>query len=367
MRTENIGGVAVSRERPFLILEAGVNHECSLSTAMEMVDAAADAGADMIKFQSYKAETLASRVSPAYWDRRQESAASQFELFQRHDRFGDVEYRLLAERCAARGILFCSTPFDLHFVEMLAPLVPIYKVASADITNYALLRAVAATGLPVLLSTGASYLGEVEAAVRLLETAGTPSVALLHCVLEYPTPPAHANLRSIPYLKNVFPSHTIGYSDHVPPVHDCLALFLAWVAGADILEKHFTLDKSLPGNDHYHAMDPDDVRAFVARVSCARSMLGSRTKTVLDCELSARKFARRSLVAAHDLKAGTIIDANALIAKRPGTGIGPEFEELVVGRRVVCDVAADAAIEWEMLGSVVGTKAPPVELARTRD
>lgn len=348
MRIGEIAGVPVGRSRPYLILEAGVNHEGSLDTAFEMIDAAADAGAQMIKFQSYKAETLASRESPAYWDRTKETADSQFALFKKHDSFGDAQYAAMAARCREKGIAFCSTPFDAHFVDFLDAYMPIYKVASADLTNLGLLRRIAEKGKPVLLSTGASHLSEIEEAVRTLREAGTTRLCLLHCVLEYPTAPAHANLQSIPYLAGVFPDVTIGWSDHVPPRHECLSLLAAWMLGADILEKHYTLDKSLPGNDHYHAMDPDDVRGFLERVASVEEMMGNRGKGVLACEGDARKYARRSLVAARDLAPGDLVGAEDLIAKRPGTGIEPRFADLLIGRRVRTPVREDQILQWEM-------------------
>jgi len=348
MRIAAIDGVALRPGRPYLIAEAGVNHEGSLSQAIEMVDAAAAAGADMIKFQSYKAGTLASRHSPAYWDRRHEPAGSQFELFSRYDALDVADYRKLAERCQAKGIAFCTTPFDLHFADTLEPLLPCYKIASADITNVPLLRRVAGKGKPVLLSTGASTLGEIAAAAHLLEEHGAPALALLHCVLEYPTQARNAHLRAIRHLAAVFPEATIGWSDHVPPEDGCLSLLLAWLEGAAILEKHFTLDKTLPGNDHYHAMDPDDLVAFRRRCERAELLRGRAVKEVLACERTARVQARRSLVAATAIARGTPLREDLLVAKRPGHGISPEHLDLLIGRAAPCDIAADTVLTWEL-------------------
>ncbi len=344
-----IAGIKIDRANPFLILEAGVNHEGSLDTAYEMIDAAAAAGAQMIKFQSYKAETLASKYSPAYWDTQKEPTTSQFELFKKHDNFGDEEYRKLARRCQQKGILFASTPFDLHFADFLDEFMPVYKVASADITNYPLLRKIAKKNKPILLSTGASYISEIDEALRIIAEAGAEQVALLHCVLEYPTPAEHANLETIPYLKSVFPDVTIGWSDHVSPAHNCLSMLAAWVKGADILEKHYTLDKSLPGNDHYHAMDPDDVREFISMQRYFAAMMGKRDKVVTDGEQNSRKYARRSLVATKNIPAGTTLTEEMMTAKRPGTGISPAFFDIVVGRTVKNDIEEDEIITWEML------------------
>ena len=350
MRITEIADVKINRSNPFLILEAGVNHEGSLTTAYEMIDAAAEAGAQMIKFQSYKAETLASKYSPAYWDTQKEPTTSQFELFKKHDSFGDEEYRKLARRCSQKGILFASTPFDLHFIDFLDEFMPIYKVASADITNYPLLRKIAQKQKPILLSTGASYISEIDEALRIIVEAGAKQVALLHCVLEYPTPAEHANLETIPYLQSVFPDVTIGWSDHVSPAHNCLSMLAAWVQGADILEKHYTLDKSLPGNDHYHAMDPDDVREFLSMQRYFDSMMGIRKKTIMPVEKNARKYARRSLVATHFIEADSSITEEMLSIKRPGTGISPKFYDIIVGRKARIDIMEDEPITWGMLG-----------------
>lgn len=347
MKIEQIGGIKVSTERPFLIAEAGVNHEGSLEKAFEYVDAAAEAGADMIKFQSYKAETLASKNSPAYWDQTKEPADSQYALFKRYDSLDVADYEKLKQRCDKKGILFNTTPFDLRFAEQLDHLLPVYKIASADITNSFLLKRVAQTGKPIMLSTGASNLGEIQQAVDWLTQWGTKEICLLHCILQYPTPAENSNLRAIQHMAAVFPDVSIGWSDHVPPQDGCLALLTAWLLGATILEKHFTLDKTLTGNDHYHAMDPDDVATFKRQQASMSSMLGEYQKRVYPCEGPARKQARRSLVAATPIPAGTVITEEMLIAKRPGTGIAPTLSELIVGRAAPRDIAADEILSWD--------------------
>lgn len=349
MKISEIGGVKIYRKRPFLIVEAGVNHEGSLKTAFEMVDAAAETGADAIKFQSYKAETLASRHSPAYWDRTKEPTGSQFELFKKHDSFGDEEYRKLAERCKQKGILFLSTPFDLHFVDFLDAFMPVFKIASADITNIPLLRQIAGKKKPILLSVGASFASEIDVALRNLANAGNRQVALLHCMLEYPCPPEHAHLESINSLIRMYPDRTIGWSDHVEPNHNCLSLIAAWLKGADILEKHYTLNKKLPGNDHYHAMDPDDIRTFVKQRDYIAAMIGTPVEeTVGELEEKARSFARRSLVAACDIPAGTKMTPEMIIPKRPGTGLSPLHYDRIVGSCIRVAVKKDDLLQWEM-------------------
>ena len=348
MKLDSIGGVAITRESPFFIAEAGVNHEGDLTIAMEMVEAAAGAGADAVKFQSYKADTLASKNSPAYWNRSKEVTNNQHTLFSKYDRFGEKEYRLLAKQCEKAGILFMSTPFDLRFVDIISPLVPAIKISSADITNVPLLRHVAAKGKPIILSTGASFLAEIEQALRVCRAIGNEYVAVLHCTLEYPASAQNANLSAIGHLAQTFPDTTIGWSDHIPPEQEGLSLLTAWFAGADILEKHFTLNKTLPGNDHYHAFDPDDLRAFIARQRYAAKLLGIARKQVLASEEVPRRYARRSIVAHCDIPAGERITSDMLIAKRPGNGISPEHWDLIVGARSRVDITADTVLTWDM-------------------
>lgn len=342
------GAITLRADRPFLVAEAGVNYENDMETADRMVKEAAAAGADAIKFQSYKAETLASRFSPSYWDTTKEPTKSQFELFKKYDHFDVAEYEALAEQARKCGIHFLSTPFDTRFVDALTPLVPAMKVASADLTNHPLLRHIARAAKPVILSVGASTLGEVDEAVRLLKSEGVEQIALLHCVLSYPCNPADANLGILGHLQAVFPDLIVGYSDHVPPAFGCAALTTAWLLGARIIEKHFTLDKKKPGNDHYHAMDPADLREFRAQCDYVTSLIGTDRKDVLACEAEARRQARRSLVAARSIRRGERVTAVDVLVKRPGTGIDPRLLDVVVGATAVRDIQEDEILQWEM-------------------
>ena len=290
---------------PYVIAEVGVNHGGDLALAKRLVDLASEGGADAVKFQTYKAGKLASRHSPAYWDLSQEPTTSQYALFQKYDAFGEAEYRALAEHCRDRGITFLSTPFDDQAVDFLDPLLPLFKVASADLTCVPLLQRVAAKGKPVLLSTGAAQAGEIEEALAVLEQAGAPQVHLLHCVLNYPTEDKNAALAMIPELGRLFPGRLLGYSDHALPEANMDALTFAYILGARIIEKHFTHDKGLPGNDHYHAMDVADLRRFRERVARYRELAGpGGRKRALSSEAPARRFARRSVVALSDIAKG---------------------------------------------------------------
>lgn len=341
------GELTLSGDRPFLIAEAGVNHEGNLEVALRMVEEAAASGADAIKFQSYKAETLASRNSPAYWDLRAEPTKSQFDLFRKYDAFGDEEYARLAERARSVGIVFLSTPFDDHFVDALEPLVPAYKVASADLVNTPFLERIARKRKPIILSTGASTLSEIDVAIETVRKAGGPPLALLHCMLCYPCSPDQANLGVIVGLRRRYPDIIVGYSDHVPPSPGLPVLVTAWSLGARILEKHFTLDKTLPGNDHYHAMDTDDIRAFRRACESMEILIGEDERRVFPCEEAARLQARRSLVAACQIREGTIVTRGMIEVKRPGTGISPGDLERVIGLRVGRDIEQDEIMLWE--------------------
>lgn len=334
--------------RPFVIAEAGVNHEGSMEIARRLVDEACEAGADAIKFQTYRADTLASRDSPAYWDTSKEPTRSQHELFSRHDKFWKNEMEALRRHCDAAGIEFLSTPFDLESARFLADLMDVYKISSSDITNRPFIEAICALGRPVLLSTGASYLWEIQEALGWIAPTGN-QVALLHCVLNYPTADEDANLGMILGLRKAFPDHVIGYSDHTLPGPDMRMCETAVLLGAAVIEKHFTHDKTLPGNDHYHAMDRDDLRRFRANLARTFTALGSFEVVSLPGEEQARRHARRSLVAARDIPAGKAIDAGDLTFKRPAHGISPRCIDEVVGRRARGMIAADTVLQWGLL------------------
>ncbi len=332
----------------FVIAEIGVNHEGSLELAREQIAQAARGGADAVKFQSYKAETIAIVDSPAYWDQSKEPTESQFALFKKYDGFGPEHYSALAEHSRRCGVAFMSTPFDLQAVQYLDPLVPAFKLASADITNVPLIRACAATGKPLLMSTGAATLEEVAFALATARAAGAADIALLHCVLNYPTPAEDAAIGYMATLREAFPDCSIGYSDHVVPDETLSALEAATLLGALVLEKHFTHDKSLPGNDHYHAMDEHDLARFRGREELLRRLIGSGSKD-LSGEALARKHARRSIVAGRAIAAGELFDESNLTTKRPAHGISPIHWDEILGSRASCDIPADTALQDAMI------------------
>lgn len=333
--------------RPYIIAEIGVNHEGSRNKAVELIGLAKEGGADAAKFQSYKAETLTVRDSPSYWDLNAEPTTSQFELFKKYDAFEPDDYKFLANVCEDEGIHFLSTPFDDESVDFLAPLVPAFKIASADITNTPLLRLVAAKGKPVILSVGAANLEEISQAVLTLEAAGCSEISLLHCVLNYPTENRNANLNMILGMTEAFPGKLIGYSDHTRPDSCMTAVCMAYLLGARIIEKHFTHDKTLPGNDHYHAMDVEDLKVFIDQVEKLILLSGQTNKAPLASEDVSRLNARRSIVISGDVAAGTVLNESHLIAKRPGTGISPLHWDEVLGRKASRTLKDDHILQWE--------------------
>lgn len=344
-------------KKPYLIAEMGVNfydtakalNISPLDAAKMYIDRAAEAGIDCAKFQSYKAGTIVSKNSPAYWDTTKEPTKTQYELFLKHDSFGENEYRELCNYAHQKGMDFTSTPFDYASADYLQDMVDFYKISSSDLSNLPFIRHIGLKGKPVYMSVGAAYLSEVDEAVRTLKEAGCQDIVLLHCVLSYPTAPKDANLRVIETLKRVFPDVRVGFSDHVAPDETMMTLATAYLLGAEVIEKHFTLDKTLPGNDHYHAGDPEDFKKAISNFKWIDTVLGNEKKTVLDCENVPRREARRSLVLTRDMKAGEVIGERDIMAKRPGTGVSPKFTDIVIGRAVKQDLPEDTVLTWEMV------------------
>ncbi len=319
---------------PYVIAEIGVNHEGSMERAKSLILSAKRGGAHAAKFQSYKADTLASKHdSPSYWDTSKEPTRSQHELFSKLDTFGPDEFLELARFSDSVGVDFMSTPFDLDAVEYLNPVVSLHKVASADLTNVPLLRAIGSTAKPVILSVGAGTRAEMETAVDILLGAGASEVCLLHCVLNYPTPPASANLAHIKTLVDAFGGRcSVGYSDHVAPDGDggLPALEMASLFGAQVIEKHFTDDRQAPGNDHYHAADEEGLLAFTAKLASYRTMLGSG-EPELHGQSAALSNARRRIFTARALPSGHILTESDLIALRANVGVPVAEWDGVVG------------------------------------
>ena len=333
--------------RPYIIAEAGVNHEGDIDLARRLIDEAKEGGAHAIKFQTYKANTIASKNSPAYWNLAKEPTDSQFKLFKKYDKFSQRDYEQLKLHSDEVGIEFISTPFDVESAEYLNDMLDVIKISSSDITNKPFIEYICGLGKPIILSTGASYLYEVQEAVEWLEVKQA-QFALLHCILNYPTDDQNAHLGMIKGLQKKFPNNIIGYSDHTLP-NDMKVLEMATLLGASILEKHFTFDKSLPGNDHYHAMDKDDLKNFNNNLDRMFIILGDQEKYSLKGESSARNNARRSLVAAKDIPEGIVITREHLTWKRPACGISPRYIEDILGKKAVRTILEDEALQWQMI------------------
>ena len=347
----------IFNKRPFLIGEIGVNfydiakkeNITPMDAAKLMIKEAKNAGIDAVKFQTYKAEKIASRNSPAYWDLDEEPTTSQFELFKKFDTFGPEEYRELAEYCREVGIMFLSTPFDFEAIDFLDDLMDVYKISSSDLTNIPFIKAIALKNKPIILSTGASTLKEIKEAVNAIEEVSNVDIGLMHCVLSYPTKDEDANLLMIKDIKEQFEGYDIGYSDHTKPDDKMLILTTAYLYGANIIEKHFTLDKTLTGNDHYHAMDVEDVKTFNENIELINKIKGKKVKQPLVCESLSRKEARRSIVASKDIKKGEEITRNNITFKRPGTGISPSKVDEIIGMNANEDITEDTLLTYEML------------------
>jgi N-acetylneuraminate synthase len=343
----NIGNNEINEEsEPYVIAEIGVNHEGCMETAKELIRLAKEGGAHAAKFQSYKAGRIASKDSPSYWDLEKESTRSQYELFLKYDSFGEKEYLELYDYCMEVGIDFMSTPFDSGAVDFLDEYMKVFKVASADLTNLPMLRQIAKKNKPVILSTGASTLSEIDIAVNELYSFGCNQLSLLHCVLNYPTKPQNAHLNMISSLKRNYPNLLIGYSDHVEPDENMQVLTTAYLKGARIIEKHFTNNKGLPGNDHYHSMDKNDLQNFWKSLEFIKSLEGEKFKKPLETEKISRLNARRSIVTDGPLKEGQIFSDSNLTYKRPGKGISPIEWDNIVGKKASRDLNDDHILSW---------------------
>jgi N,N'-diacetyllegionaminate synthase len=331
--------------KTMIIAEAGVNHNGDMDLAHRLVDAAADAGADIVKFQTFSADRLVTADARKAEYQREGTAAdeSQYAMIKRLELSRPAHIELI-ERCRSRGIAFFSTAFDEQSVDLLVDLgLEWFKVASGEITNLPLLRRIGREGKPVILSTGMATLGDIESAMAVLENAGTrrDRITVLHCNTEYPTPMADVNLRAMLSIGDAF-GVRIGYSDHTPGTEVAIA---AVALGASIIEKHFTLDRTLPGPDHKASLEPTELKAMVQAIRNIEQALGDGIKRPTASESKNIAVARKSLVAARAIRAGEIFDATNLGVKRPGTGVSPMLWDEVIGRKAPRDFAADELIE----------------------
>lgn len=329
----------------YIIAEAGVNHNGDLERACEMIAVAARAGADAVKFQTFDAARLVSRHAPkADYQLATTAADESQQAMLAKLQLDAAAHARLAEHCTRCGIAFLSSPFDDGSLDLLLGMdLPLLKIPSGEITNLPFLRRIGAAGKPVVLSTGMATLGEAEAALDVLMAAGTPRerVTVLHCNTEYPTPFADVNLRAMNTLGEAL-GVAVGYSDHTPGIEVAIA---AVARGATVIEKHFTLDRNLPGPDHRASLEPDELAAMVRAIRHIEAALGSPIKRPSASEAKNAPIARKSLVAARPIARGELFSADNLCAKRPGCGVSPMRFDEVVGRPAPRDFAADELIE----------------------
>lgn len=331
--------------KTLVIAEAGVNHNGDMAMAKALVDVAAGAGADVVKFQTFSTKRLVTSVAPkaAYQKRNSDAQETQFDMLRRLE-LSEEDHVELIEHCRRKGIAFLSTGFDIASVDMLVALgVKLFKIPSGEITNLPYLRHIGGLGGDVLLSTGMANLGEVEAALAAVEAAGTARnrITVLHCTTEYPADIDGVNLRAMTSMASAF-GVKVGYSDHTEGIEVSIA---AVGLGATVIEKHITLDRNLPGPDHKASIEPGELKAMVSGIRNVERALGDGVKRVTPAEAHNLPIARKSIVASGPIKVGARFSTDNLTAMRPGTGLSPMLWDQVIGRVAARDFEAGEAIE----------------------
>jgi len=337
----------------FVIAEVGVNHNGDLATAFRLIDAAVDAGANAVKFQTFKADKIVTTTAnkAEYQIRNTGANESQHEMLKRFELSLD-SHKSLISYCKEKSITFMSSPFDEESVDMLDDLgMGIFKIPSGEITNKPLIKHIASKGKPIILSTGMSYLEEAEKAINWIDETWSeqkvkPELVLLHCISSYPAPIEDTNLLAMQTMGKAF-GLSVGYSDHTKGIEVSIA---AVAMGAKVIEKHITLDQGMEGPDHKASLEPNEFRLMVQAIRNIEKALGDGIKKPAKSEEDVRQIARRSLVAVRDIKAGQSITISDILVKRPGDGIAPEFREIIVGMQPKRDVKADSSIKWEDFG-----------------
>ena len=329
-------------DKVLIIAEAGVNHNGSLELAKKLIDEAKESGADIVKFQTAKLESLVSKSAPMaeYQKKNMQMDKSQREMLK--DLILPFDSFLeLARYCESREITFLSTPFDIDSIHFLDNLVKVWKVPSGEITNYPYLRDIARTGKPVIMSTGMCELQEVKDAVRVLKENGSSEITLLHCNTEYPTPMQDVNLRAMCTLREEL-GLPVGYSDHTQGIEVPIA---AAAMGAVVIEKHFTLDRNMEGPDHKASLEPEELRAMVLAIRNIEAAMGDGIKRPSASEMKNRDVARKSIVAKTNIQKGEVFTEENLTAKRPGNGISPMQWNNVIGLKADRDYEPDEIIK----------------------
>jgi N,N'-diacetyllegionaminate synthase len=341
--------VVGSNTRVYVVAEIGINHGGSVTQAIKLIDAAADAGADAVKFQTFRTERLMVATRDRF-AQQEEGSETAYQLFRRLELSWE-DYEKLKKHADERNVSFLSTPFDEESADLLERIgVPAFKIASSDVTHLPLLKHVAVKNKPILLSTGMSFLSEVAEAVWALKSAGATEILLLHCVSSYPAPAEALNLRTIQTMRDYF-DLPVGYSDHTEGI---LLPIVAVSLGAVLIEKHFTIDKNARGPDHKLSMDPEELKALVCSVRSAESSLGDGRKCPSACEAENRLLSRRSIVASVDIRAHETIAPWMLGFKRPGSGIEPKQAERIVGMKARRNISRDTLLQWDDLEPSLG-------------
>ena len=343
-----IAGQEIGPGNPcFIIAEAGVNHNGDIDLAKRLIDSASDSGSNAVKFQTFEANNLVSGSAPKaeYQLETSSNTESQLEMLHRLELSLD-EHQQLQHYCGTKNLLFLSSPFDQNSSDLLDDLgVPAFKVGSGEITNLPLLDHISKKGKPIILSTGMSYLSEVEQAVRLIRNSGNQQIVLLHCVSNYPANPVDINLRAMETMAVAF-NVPVGFSDHTTGIEISLA---ASALGACVIEKHLTLDRNTPGPDHRSSLEPVEFSKLVDGIRNIEVALGHGRKEPATSEANIAAIARKSLIAARDIPSGAKLSMEMIAIKRPGTGLPPVMMPYVIGRRVLEDILADSVISLEML------------------
>jgi N-acetylneuraminate synthase len=344
---KKFGPLQLYKNKPTIVAEAGVNHGCNLSLALKYVKLAKEAGVDAIKFQTYKADKIVSKISPAYWDINKEKTKSQFKLFKKFDKFDFKDYYKLFIKCKKEKILYMSTLFDIESIKQHNNFLKIFKISSSDINNIPLIREIGKKKKYTIISTGAATIAEIRKAIQVLALP-KKKICIMHCVLNYPTEYDDANLNYIKTLKKEFPGFLIGYSDHTNSDYSLTSIRVAHELGAKIIEKHFTHNKNKIGNDHYHAAEKKDFINFYKSLQVKNKLYGNLKKN-LKKEKKSIKFARRSIFSQANIKKGEKLSPNKLITLRPGDGVSASFWDIVIKSTARINISKFKKIEWKDL------------------
>jgi len=348
LMTITIGDKKIGDGEPcFIIAEAGVNHNGDLALAKKLIDAAAGSGADAIKFQTFRASHLVTRDARKadYQKKNDPDGATQFTMLENLE-LPESDFKKLSAHAKRKGIIFLSTAFDDGSLDLLIRLgVPAFKIPSGEITNFPMMEKIARGKKPVILSTGMSTLEEVKSAVACLRDHGCSEIVLLHCTTSYPAPAGSVNLRVLDTLRGAF-HLPVGYSDHTEGI---LVPVAAVARGACVIEKHITLDRTLPGPDHAASIEPNELKRMVVAIRKVEQALGTDEKRPYPCEIRNRDVVRKSVVAAEPIRKGAILRESMLALKRPGTGIEPRFMKDLAGKRTTRAIEKDTLITWDMI------------------